>query len=83
MEPPDWSSLCDLASGGGAGPKDTLLSLPSLQPTSLHTCSNSPEVKHCQVKSLKVYMLYIKLEIKTNKQTNKKSCMLSVRRFRR
>ena len=36
MEPPDWSSLCDLASGGGAGPKDTLLSLPSLQPTSLH-----------------------------------------------
>ena len=31
------------------------------------TCSNSPEVKHCQVKSLKVYMLYIKLAIKTNK----------------
>ena len=27
------------------------------------TFSNSPEVKHCQVKSLKVYMLYIKLAI--------------------
>ena len=36
MEPPDWSSLCDPVSRGGAGPKDALLSLPSLQPTSPH-----------------------------------------------
>ena len=38
------------------------------------TSSNSPEVKHCQVKSLEVYMLYIKLEIKTNKQTKNTVC---------